>query len=418
MTLPDTIAGFSFYPLEFGASGEALSPPQLDRLIAESKRAGVTDLIFLAHGFRCDAADATNLYTNLLTTLRPNLGRAEFAATQSNRIFAAAGTYWPSKEFRESFGTTESVHETLSGLRDCANPDQVSALDHARSLLDAVEINRSAQDNFVASVLSAFDDGRTDSAEGLPLLHLWRGSDLLDRLRTPQSGTEDEGGIGNIPIAAPVVGGIDRFLNMISWYSMKNLSGEVGANGVAVSVTAFRKELGNIRIHLAGHSLGGRVMAACCKALGQSRAPQVTSLSLLEAAFSHFGFSPDAGSGEPGFFREVIGSRIVCGPMISTFSKQDAVVGTVYACASRLAHDSLQAIGDASDPYGGIGRNGALRTPESTAIALHQAGEPYQWRPGIVTCLDGSAGLITGHGDVTNPHVTYAIASAICEPGV
>lgn len=415
-TSPQSIAGFSFYPLEFGASGEALSPPQLDRLIAESKRDGVTDLIFLAHGFRCNAADATTLYTNLLTTLRANLSRAEFATALTNRTFAIAAVYWPSKEFRESFGTTESVHATLSDLRKtCLTPDDAGAIDHARGLLDAVEINRNAQDQFVASVLSAFGDGRNDSAEGLPLLHLWRGSDLLDRLRTPQPAAEDEGGIGNIPLAAPVLGGVGRFLNFMTWSAMKSLSGEVGAKGLGASVMACRQELGNTRIHLAGHSLGGRVMAACCKALGEQRAPAIDSLSLLEAAFSHFGFSPDAGSGQPGFFREVIGSRIVVGPMISTFSKQDAVVGTVYACAARLAHDSLQAIGDASDPYGGIGHNGAQRTAESIAIALHRAGEPYRLRPGIVTCLDGSGGLITGHGDVTNPHVTYAIAWAICQ---
>ena len=107
-------------------------------------------------------------------------------------------------------------------------------------------------------------------------------------------------------------------------------------------------------------------MTACCKSLAQQGAAPIDSLSLLEAAFSHFGFSPDAGSGQPGFFREVIESRIVRGAMIATFSKQDNVVGTAYAVASRLAHDSLQAIGDSCDPYGGIGHNGAQRTLEST----------------------------------------------------
>lgn len=415
MTTPGTIAGFPFYELEFGSRGEALFAAQLDRLIAETSRIGVTDLIFLAHGFRCDAADATALYSGLLANLRANLSRPEFASGPVNRTFAVAGVYWPSKEFRESFGASESVHTILSEIREhCATPDRADAIDRARSLLDRVETDRNVQDQFVASVLSAFDDGLNDSAEGLPLLHLWSGSDLLDRLRTAQPGSDGEGGIGTVPFAGPLLGGIGKFLNFVSWSAMKNLSGEVGANGLAASVLACRRALGSTRIHLVGHSLGGRLMAACCKTLGQQDAPRVDSLSLLEAAFSHFGFSPDAGSGQPGFFREVIECRIVAGPMIATFSKQDTVVGTVYALASRLARDSLQAIGDASDPYGGIGHNGAQRTAESTAIALHRAGDSYQWRRDIVTCLDGSAGLIAGHGDVTNPHVTYAIASAIC----
>ena len=71
---------------------------QLDRLITECKSAGATDLIFLAHGFRCAASDATSLYTNLLATLLPNL------AAMTDRTFAIAGVYWPSQEFRETYG--------------------------------------------------------------------------------------------------------------------------------------------------------------------------------------------------------------------------------------------------------------------------------------------------------------------------
>ncbi len=357
MTLP-------IHPLEFGADGQAESPAQLTDLIAASKSIGATDLIFLAHGFRCDVADATYLFTQLLTNLSPNL------AAVSGRTFLVAGVYWPSKKYPESFPA-------------------------------AVLNSRIAQDHFVASVLTALGNGSEDPTEGLPLLHQMRGSDLLDTL----------GGIDGIQQS--VATGIDRFLNFTSWYAMKKLSGEVGADGLAAAVLVARQALGNIRIHLVGHSLGGRLVTACCQAMAQQIAAPIDSLILLEAAFSHFGFSPDAGSGQPGFFRQIIETRIVRGPMISTFSKQDAVVGTAYAVASRLSRDSSQSIGDAADPYGGIGHNGAQRTPESSAMPMHQAGESYRFSANKITCLDGSAGLITGHGDITNPHVTYAITSAI-----
>ena len=375
----------NLFQLEFDSKGAAACPPQLDRLIAESKRNNVTDLVFLAHGFRCDAAEATALYTGLLTGLCAHSDRAEFARSLAGRTFAAAGVYWPSKEFRESFPPL------------------------------SIEGSRAAQDEFVASVLSVLNDSPYDPTEGLPLIRQWRGSDLLDKLRTPtaQSRARDEGGIESGALVTPILDSIGTLLNFISWAAMKNLSGAVGANGVATAVQACQRELSGVRIHLAGHSLGGRLMAACCKTLAEQSAPRIHSLSLLEAAFSHFGFSPDAGSGEPGFFRGVIGSRIVSGPLIATFSQQDAVVGKAYALASRLAHDRLQAIGDATDPYGGIGRNGARRTPESAVAELHAAGQPYQFQSDVVTCLDGSSGFITGHGDVTNPHVTYAIASAV-----
>jgi hypothetical protein len=346
------------FELDFDNKGEAVSPLQLDRLIAESKRTGTTDLLFLAHGFRCAPSDATALYTNLLATLLPNL------AAMTDRTFAFAGVYWPSQEFRETYG------------RDIP------------------------PDRFVTSVLAKYGDGSDDPTEGLPLLHQFTAAELLAKLQSPL-----ETGVHNA---------IDKFLNFMSWTAMKKLSGEAGATGLATTVRTCQSELPSARIHLAGHSLGGRLMSACCKSLGQQQAPKIASLSLLEAAFSHFGFSPDAGWGQPGFFRDVIEAQIVRGPVISTFSKLDTVVGTAYALASRLAQDRLQAIGDAADPYGGIGHNGAQRTPESIAIRLHRQSQPYHFQPGIVTCLDGSGGLITSHGDITNVHVTYAIASAIC----
>ena len=354
----------ALHQLEFDTNGQAAQSSQLGDLIAASKRTGATDLIFVAHGFRCDTADATALFTRLLTNLTPPLD------AMPSRAFAVAGVYWPSQKCLES-------------------------------VPDAVLNSRSAQDQFVASVLAGLGDGSDDPTEGLPLLHQMPGSNLLDAL----------GGIESI--RQSVATGVDRFLNFTSWYAMKKLSGEVGAIGLAASVLAARQELPGIRIHLVGHSLGGRLVTACCKTLAQHGAAPIDSLSLLEAAFSHFGFSPDAGSGQPGFFRQVIESRVVRGTMISTFSKQDAVVGTAYAVASRLSRDRLQAIGDATDPYGGIGHNGAQRTPESSAIPLRQTGQAYHFCPSVVTCLDGSAGLITGHGDITNPYVAWAIASAI-----
>lgn len=340
MTTPDTIAGFPFFELEFGSDGAALFSSQADRLTAETGRAGVTDLIVLAHGFRCGAAEATSLYSALLGNIRAQLTRPGLAASLAGRTLASAGVYWPSQAFPEA-----SMRAALSAAH---------------------------------------------------------------------------------PAGQSLGGLLAEILNVVSWPAMKTLSGAAGVNGLAPVLLAWRREYPSARLHLVGHSLGGRLVTACCGALAGQRGGRVASLSLLQAAFSQFGFSPDAGHGEPGFFRGVMEGQVVCGPLISTFSKQDAVVGLAYALASRLAHDNLQAIGDAADAYGAIGHNGAQRTPESVTLPLRRAGEVYQFRPGVVTCLDGSAprtpagpsgaGLIASHGDVANPHVACAVASAICQP--
>ena len=394
-----------FDELVFDSGGQPLFPGQLDDLMVNSIGLGVTDLIFFAHGFRCNASDATALYTRLLETLSPHL------ACMQDRQFGIAGIYWPSKEFPESLGTAQSVRGNFSVLRSLAGGDAGLDLIHAQCLLPRLPGNRGAQNDFVSTVLTAFDDGGEDPTEGLPLLHEFLdspngGAELLDRLRVPV--TEPRTNVESL------LGGVDMFLNFMTWARMKRLAGAVGEIGLASYILACQRRLPSVRIHLVGHSLGGRLMAACCKSLARLGGRPVDSLSLLEAAFSHFGFSPDAGWRQPGFFREVISGKAVSGAIISTFSKRDKVVGLAYAAASRLAHDNLQAIiGDATDPYGGIGHNGAQLTPESTAQALHEAGQQYDLPSGIVTCLDGSAGLIAGHDDVTNTHVTYAIASAI-----
>jgi len=154
-------------------------------------------------------------------------------------------------------------------------------------------------------------------------------------------------------------------------------------------------------------------MASCAKALCEPPKLRPDSLMLLEAAFSHFGFSPDNGHGQAGFFRDVVAKGIVKGPFVSTFSAEDTVVGKAYSIMSRLARDSTREIGDASDEFGGIGRNGPLKTDEVASAKLHSPGAAYTYAPAVINNLDGSGGLIKDHGDVTNAAVTYAFASAV-----
>jgi hypothetical protein len=80
---------------------------------------------------------------------------------------------------------------------------------------------------------------------------------------------------------------------------------------------------------------------------------------------------------------------------------------------SRLAKDNTREIGDASDEYGGIGRNGPLKTAEVVTAKLQKAGTLYKYKLGVINNLDGSGGLIKDHGDVTSDAITYAFASAV-----
>ena len=66
-------------------------------------------------------------------------------------------------------------------------------------------------------------------------------------------------------------------------------------------------------------------------------------------------------------FRTVLQDRRISGPLLVTHTKNDRAVGVAYPLASRIANDAAAALGDENDPYAGLGRNGAQRTPEANA---------------------------------------------------
>jgi hypothetical protein len=417
-----TVERFDFFSLTYDDRGKLTSPGALDALIDRANAASATDVIFLAHGFRNDDAEATALYTNFLKTFRSHLSRAEFGEV-ADRRFVVAGVYWPSKPFREAYdddgGGTRGLRNPAEGMADArvqledlkrdASPASRAKLQKAEALLPSLAGNPDAQDEFVALVLSVIGRSSLDETEGLPQIRQQPGSEVLARLSDPPA--EGTRGIGDM--FGALAGGVGRFLNLTTWYVMKERSGTVGAKGVAAAVRAVHAGRPQMRVHLVGHSLGGRLMASCAKALGASPKFQPDSLMLLEAAFSHYGFSPDNGRGTPGFFRDVIGRKVVKGPLVSTFSAEDTVVGKAYSIMSRLARDSSREIGDASDEFGGIGRNGPLKTAEVSTSKLRQPGTVYDYKIGVINNLDGSGGLIKDHSDVTNEAVTYAFASAL-----
>src|SRR3954463_8495491 len=116
-----TIEQFDFFPLTFDDQGKLDTPDEFDALKRRAASAAATDAIFIAHGFRNDAADATSLFTDFLKTFRAHLSRPEFRDV-SARTFVVAGGYWPSKPFRETFGSatggTRGLHDPAEGMAD------------------------------------------------------------------------------------------------------------------------------------------------------------------------------------------------------------------------------------------------------------------------------------------------------------
>ncbi len=146
---------------------------------------------------------------------------------------------------------------------------------------------------------------------------------------------------------------------------------------------------------------------------------QPASLVLLQGAFSHNGFAPkfrDGGVEYVGFFRQVVEGHKIAGPIVITHTANDKAVGLAYAIASRVARQAASNVGDGQDLYGGIGRNGAVRTPEAEPQGrqlelLRPGGGDYRFAPGKLFNLKADQ-FISGHSDIANDAVAYALLKA------
>jgi pimeloyl-ACP methyl ester carboxylesterase len=448
------IEGFDFFQLEYDLSGNLKTPQELGALA--TRAASASDVIFMAHGWRNSEFDADELYSGFLNTFRANMRLPAVAAPLAGRDIVVAGVLWPSKALPEkeqdlpSGGTVLAApdddnnallqaRQGLEGLRaEVAGSSREAALNAALGLLDRIADDEDAQDAFVSHVLSLLSQADADPTEGLPDFIAMPGREVLSRLSTPDIGpvsAPDDGGDvgGSLPLdtgtlpdfgggqaagfgdfVKKIAFGAAKLVNFTTWYLMLEASAVVGQRGLSRDVRAVRAAARDVRVHLVGHSLGGRLVTACAKALSDDPPAPIDTLYLLQAAFSHFGFSPSNPFGVPGFFRKVVAQGIVRGALLVTHSIRDAVVGYAYALAAAVTLNTTRAlVGGPHDPFGGIGHNGALDTPESKPSPLGQTA--YSFEKGKVNNLNGDA-VIASHGDVKKAEVTYPFAWALAHP--
>ncbi len=208
--------------------------------------------------------------------------------------------------------------------------------------------------------------------------------------------------------AAGILGSTEMLLRDTTYHLMKDRAGIVGRGGVASMLDGVQSAFPGIRIHLAGHSFGCRVIASAAAAT----AKPVASMTLLQAAFSHNSFSPDYDSThQPGGFRDVVTGRKCEGPMLITHSVNDEALGLCYPIASRILRQNSSSIGDAGDLYGALGRNGALHTPEASDGDLLAEGARYSFSPGRIFNLRADH-IIQAHSDIVKPETAWALIAA------
>lgn len=432
------LSGFPFFEVHFDKRARQAEPAQATALLAHLERAGVTDLLVLAHGWNNDMAEARALYARLCKRLR---FVHDFAPPQgvAGRSFAIAGVLWPSKRFAErdlipggaasagGAGADASLAMQIRALRGAFDaPGANETLKRAEEVAGRLETDRAAPDEFVRLMRGLIPSRPSaESAGEIPREFFDTGGATLLRRLSARAPRSAGGGAARRPAGGAAgfgqaLGGLragaQNLLNYVTYYQMKERAGLVGTRGLAPLLGQARARSEDLRIHLIGHSFGARLVAAAASA---APAAGVDSLTLLQAAFSHHAFTKFYEGEKHGAFCSVWEEGKVRGPVLITHTPNDIAVGLAYAIASRIMNQKAASVGDRDDPFGGIGRNGAV-LPKGSKKAKVPA-EPRKLLPvGGIYGFQGSKlynlsadDFISDHSDVTDEEVAHAVLAAV-----
>lgn len=436
----DAIKGFPYSTAEFDKDGKLLHKPTV--------AAGTTDLIVVSHGWNNDRKEAESLYRKLFENFADvTQGDAAIAA----RKIAIVGVIWPSKKFDElitmpSGSTSAGGAASAGGATSAANEQAAlhAAIDRAAPLFDDpgdaerlktlhdlipnLDGDPQLQAKFVKTLRELIDPagapGQQPTREDREDLFFRGAADAIftNASHGPAQGpgagpAGDAAGAGHAAglgsFFSKIGNAVTGLMNLTTYFEMKKRAGTVGQNGLAPLIDELAS--GVERVHLVGHSFGGRLVAA---AAASSTTPKLHSLALLQAAFSHNGFSKSRN----GFFKSVAESGRVAGPILITHTKNDKAVGLAYPIASRISHDSANAIGDKDDQFGAIGSNGAQQMDTGMVATetnkLLAVGGSYAWQPKHFHNLDATPFILDpnggdAHGFVFVPEVAWAISRAV-----
>jgi len=430
----DEIAGIPFIEANFDKEGNLQNTVDLP--------AGTTDIFIMSHGWNNTKQEAENLYDAFFKNFADLKNNFDF----TDRQLAIVGLYWPSKKFDDLRFDAGQSNAAAVGLGDGGEtllgakldelkalftaPAEIQKLEAAKAALSGIETSPGERKKFVSNIRALLNPAAASREDASDTFFQSSEEELMESLRIPIAATlppESEGGGAAVEVGvgqtleegggAGIGSFLDSFktaalniLNFTTYYEMKTRAGTVGNNGAAPLIEELAGEVD--RIHLIGHSFGGRLVTAAAKG---STTNKLASLTLLQAAFSHNGFSKIL----QGFFRSVVDEKRVAGPILITNTKNDIAVGLAYPIASRINNDTTMAIGDENDKFGGIGRNGAQRMEsgevDTNQTALRDTGEKYTFSAGKFFNLRGDS-FIKGHGDVTGKQIVNAVLNAVAKP--
>ncbi|MGW5637895.1 serine-threonine protein kinase [Streptomyces sp. NPDC003832] len=422
-----------YWELTFDADGDPEARSR-DRLLAGVAQRGVRDLLVFAHGWNSDRSGATRLYDRFFA---PVPGLAPTAR------LGYVGVVWPSMRFSdepipdfpravaaqappppaldkdtrhallETFPGRATVVDQLARLLEQQSPEEAELEEFGRLVRVLVElVPPGPQALFAADTLS----------EGVPqdeplIFHGTTGETCAEFARTLARVRAEPSFTFPNPWE-----GAHELLRQATYFAMKRRAGTVGERGLGRVIGQLATRAPRMRVHLVGHSFGGRLVSFALRGLPPG-VRTVKSVTLLQGAFSHYAFSarlphdPRAGGVLQGQHNRIDG------PLVCCFSRHDDALGTIYPLASRTAghdrelHAGLSVGRALGAKWGAMGFDGVQAVPGTRSLKLADALRGPLPGTGCVN-VDVSAVVRRGgppagaHSDIAHPELARLVLAA------
>ncbi|OQR61935.1 serine-threonine protein kinase [Streptomyces maremycinicus] len=412
-----------YWELVFDADGD-VDGGRRDRLLTGVRRSGVRDLIVFSHGWNSDRSGATRLCTRFFAPI-PALAPAA-------RI-GYVGAVWPSMRFSDepipdfphSAAAAGSARPALDGETRHALletfPGRATVIDRIARLLEQRPPEEAGLEEFGRLVRLLVDVvppgpqalfGADTLAEGVPQddpeMFACPTAVACERFARALSGLDRAPGTGEFALPGPW-DGAHELLRQATYYAMKRRAGTVGERGLGPLVGRLAAVAPAVRVHLVGHSFGGRLVSFALRGLPDG-VRTVKSVTLLQGAFSHYAFAP----------RGVLHGqqKRIDGPLVCCYSRFDRALSTMYPLASRMAGDARGLVGELlGAEWGALGHDGVQAVPGTRACVLADALAGPLPRSGCVN-VDASAVVRRGgapagaHSDIVHPELARLVLAA------
>lgn len=423
-------SGVPFYVIPFDKNGVCTAPQTRSHLLTAARDTPFTDVFLFSHGWNNDWTVATDRYRAFYEGYsRQRRERGDPLPDPYRPLLV--GVFWPSTAL--VFGEAERGPAMAGGAADAdlraaaedlaedlsdAERDRFLVLT-AKDRLDADEARELAE---IAREFYAVGDEFGDEAvpTAAEVLTTWAEDASSDGDAFDDEFVGTVGGVSGGPQAAGLGDwlkkgwlGVRTPIRLLTVYQMKNRAGRVGCRGVG-PLLADLLAAGDARVHLVGHSYGGKVVLSALACGGDGPLPRpAESLLLLQPAVNHLCFAPLLDEvGRRGGYHEI--PDRVRRPVLATFSAHDSALRSQFHripwTKAAIGEPRIAAGDDPPSPYAALGGFGPRRAGERV-LDMPAPGATYDLDPGVPIYGLRATERISGHGDISNPATWWALYS-------